>query len=108
MQTNSDFLASLANAAYVKENVDQTTILLQLAEECSELAQQALKLVRIYEGKNPTPVTAIEASDGLHEEIADVFVVLDCLEGVNFDRITEIHDAKLKRWCKRLENSQQS
>ncbi len=33
--------------AYIRDNVSQEAIVMQLAEECAEVAQQALKLVRI-------------------------------------------------------------
>jgi hypothetical protein len=34
----------------------------QLAEECAELSQAALKLARLHRGENPTPVTEQEAA----------------------------------------------
>lgn len=35
----------------------EPALLEQLAEECSELAQAALKLARLERGENPTPKT---------------------------------------------------
>lgn len=87
---------------YIKSKTDQQTVLLQLAEECTEVAQMALKLARIYEGKNPTPATASDVSNRLIEEIADTFAVLDCLDGLDYTKIGEIETFKLNRWCVRL------
>lgn len=52
-----------------------------LAEECSELAQAALKYARILREENPTPVTEDEALDHLTEEIADVQILVRELTG---------------------------
>lgn len=41
----------------VMDQIGEPAFLLQLAEECSELAQAALKLVRKMGGENPTPKT---------------------------------------------------
>ena len=45
-------------------------VLRQLAEECNELAQAALKLIRVW--RNETPMREDEARERLVEEIADV------------------------------------
>ena len=55
----------------VRDHLDQPELLVQLAEEATELAQAALKLRRAYTGVNPTPITAKDAYQGLLEEIAD-------------------------------------
>ena len=89
-------------AEYVREKLPQTAVLMQFAEECAEAAQAALKLARVYQGINPTPVTAGQASDLLTEEIADVFVCIRCLDGVDYDAINEIEEMKLRRWASRL------
>lgn len=90
---------------YIREQLSQEELLCQLAEEASELAQAALKLRRVYDGSNPTPVKRSEAFDNLKEEIADVELVLMVL---GYDRsmlISEKHkrmDAKLTLWADRL------
>lgn len=89
---------------YITSRVPQTAVLLQLAEECNEVAQQALKIVRIYEGVNPTQVTAAEASDKLHEELADFHAALHCLLGVDYDHIETEELRRLNRWCVRIAN----
>ena len=46
----------------------------QLAEECAELGQAALKLVRA--GKDETPVHIEDASTAYVEELADVYLMI--------------------------------
>ena len=43
------------NAAqkYVHDNLDRKEIIMQLAEEASELSQSCLKYIRALDGKNP-------------------------------------------------------
>lgn len=48
-------------------------VLRQLAEECNELAQAALKLIRVW--RNETPMRENEARERLVEEIADVHLM---------------------------------
>ena len=47
-----------------------------LAEECTELAHACLKLARKQRGENPTPTTMLDSVKAIHEEIADVEVVV--------------------------------
>ena len=63
----------------IREKVPQTELLAQLAEEAVELAHAALKLRRIYDGINPTPVPAAVAFANLKEEIADVQLLMAVL-----------------------------
>lgn len=53
---------------------DEEAILVELAEECAELAQAALKLTRIRCGRSPADASA--ALEHLTEELADVYVML--------------------------------
>lgn len=90
---------------YIFEKLKMSEVLAQLAEECSELGKAALKLRRVIDGRNPTPVTIIEASENMAEEIADVLL---CLEVIGFeldelDGFKGIMDAKRKRWVTRLQ-----
>ena len=73
--------------------------LIQLAEEAAELSQAALKLVRARHGD--TPVTPLQASAHLLEEMADVYVTALAL---NPDRMTveAIARQKSRRWEERL------
>ena len=75
----------------IREALSQEELLAQLAEEAVELAHAALKLRRVYDGTNPTPVKRSEAFANLKEEIADVRLLLSVLEldrhGMEYDRI---------------------
>lgn len=75
--------------------------LIQLAEECSELAQASLKLVRALE--HDTPVSEIEARKHLIEEIADVNVcMLALIDEPSKIAIEAMMRGKATRWEKRL------
>ena len=88
----------------IKLHIPQDELLAQLAEECAELSQAALKLRRALTGINPTPVTAEEARANLIEEIADVYNVSGfLLETEDFLKIYDIVQRKRERWLKRLE-----
>lgn len=76
-------------------------LLCGLAEECSELAQAALKLRRAYDQTNPTPVNTDTAFEKLCEEIADVLLYIEQVT-VPMPYILEIKQRKLKRWQIRL------
>ena len=83
----------------IKGWLGEAEALAQLAEECAELAQAALKLRRALDGKNPTPNTAEERRRALIEEYTDVIhcaLVLD-LE-MDLDQIRK----KTERWMRRL------
>lgn len=88
----------------IKQHLPQDELLAQLAEECAELSQVALKLRRALTGINPTPVTADEARKNLVEETADVYNVLGLLlDAVENAEIYDIIRRKKARWVKRLE-----
>lgn len=88
----------------IKQHIPQDELLAQLAEECAELSQAALKLRRALTGINPTPVTADEARANLIEEIADAYNVSGfLLETEDFLKIYDIVQQKRERWLKRLE-----
>lgn len=75
--------------------------LIQLAEESAELAQAALKMVRVIYGD--TPVTFDEACDHLREEIADVKLCADIITSKDDDKIIRgIYADKYRRWEERL------
>lgn len=78
-------------------------VLEQLAEECCELGQAALKLSRIMRGENPTPVSIEVAQFDFAVEAGDVTLVLDLLRrnGVRVaNRKQKNH--KMNRWIRRL------
>ena len=90
----------------IVERIGEPAFLEQLAEECSELAQAALKTARKYRGENPTPKTIDECYDALQEEIADVMLCVD--EWFNYREtdfymgVTAIRREKYERWERRL------
>jgi len=96
----------VSNAEYIIEHLPITEMLAQLAEECNELAQAALKLRRAVDGTNPTPVSIREASDQLDEEESDVRCCLELLHFYGTEKNLEWMDTvypKVERWRKRLE-----
>lgn len=88
----------------IKQQLSDEELLCQLAEECSELAQAALKMRRVMNGANPTPVTTDEATHAIAEEIADILLVLRVLGYPYEARDVElIQNRKLSRWVQRLD-----
>ena len=85
---------------YIRDVLSERTLLEQLAEEASELAQAALKLIRAAEySNNPTPITLQEAEVGLDEELHDVLAVASLLGIIDYD---DDENPKWKRWAERL------
>ena len=82
----------------------QDELLAGLAEEACELAQAALKLRRVMNGKNPTPVRIQDALLAFDEEVADVELCLEQIALKDRDRIREIRNRKLARWIERLKS----
>lgn len=91
----------------IASRVSRGDMLAQLAEECCELAQAALKLRRTFEGTSPTPVMEHEAEYDFREEIADVLLTLHYASGgdvsvVATKDIVETATQKEARWAQRL------
>lgn len=93
---------------YIREKLPEEELLAQLAEEAAELAQAALKMRRVLDGKNPTPVRVSEAWANLQEEVADVLLCLQVLD-IDTDAVSyhETIRAKLIRWSDRLRAASQ-
>ena len=87
------------NFEKIKGRLGEAEVLAQLAEECTELAQAALKLRRALDGKNPTPKTVEECRRDLCEEYLDVII---CTGVLNLDLPPEGVERKMLRWMKRL------
>lgn len=84
----------------------QLDLLVQLAEEASELSAAAAKMVRVIRGVNPTPVKYEEALAALLEEAADVQVVLgEVLNMDDWEHVAMLRTEKLSRWTRRLEKA---
>lgn len=95
----------MKNIEYIRSQLSNPELLAGLAEEATELAHAALKLRRVMDGTNHTPVCYDEAYANLKEEIGDVLL---CLEVFGISTSTEAYrpgmDEKLKRWVDRLKN----
>lgn len=88
---------------FIRDAVPEEELLAQLAEEATELTHAALKLRRVMDGRNPTPVRFSEAWNNFQEEIADVLLCLQVL-GVDAEPAAYRYsiEAKLDRWVGRL------
>ena len=96
---------------YIADNLSEETILRQLAEEAAELAQAALKMCRVLDGTNPTPITERQARNNMLEEIADVqnaFNAYAYKKRIDFSQsVEEIVSEKRYRWEDRLREKEQ-
>jgi hypothetical protein len=89
----------------IRERLSDPELLANLAEEAAELAQAALKMRRVMDGSNPTPVTFQEAHEKLLEEITDVENLVAALlynTPTAVQARAEIRAVKLERWAERL------
>ena len=89
------------------ETIGRPAMLEQLAEECSELAQAALKTARFLRGENPTDRTKMQCLQSLTEEMADVKVCMERLEGSDLcdsERIRRTMEQKKARAERRVQN----
>ena len=94
---------------FIQSKLLQEELLCQLAEECSELSQAALKLRRVYCGKNPTPIKRADAYHSILEEIADVALCIEVLELNTQQALAEIQktiNVKKNRWAMRLQDAE--
>ena len=90
---------------YMLDQIGEPAMYEQLAEECAELGQAALKMARVLRKENPTPVTEDEASAMVLEEAADVW---NCMNEVGiFGRpeLAQITYEKLERFKTRWEEA---
>lgn len=89
---------------YIRRTLPETELLAQLAEEAAELAQAALKLRRVLDGRNYTPVTNHEAWSALAVETRDVFLCMMTLELISTENVEDDKciTEKLTRWVTRL------
>lgn len=92
---------------FVTDRIPREELLAQLAEEAAELTHAALKLRRVYDGTNPTPVEPAQALASIKEEIADVALLVQLLELDHpLVEIEGIKNAKLLRWRRRLKQKE--
>ena len=77
-----------------------------LAEEASELAQAALKVIRAEKmSKNPTPMADNEAKIALNEEFYDVLIAALALEFKIPSEEFLLNNFKVKRWAERIKGA---
>lgn len=86
----------------VIRTLGEPALLEQLAEECSELAQAALKLARKERGENPTPKTEEECVKDLLEELGDVNLCMSVIEANRGIHIRCLSVDKKERWAQRI------
>lgn len=90
----------------IVNNVSARSLFEMLAEEATELAQAALKVIRTLEGSdNPTPVHFYEAMNNLEEELTDVKLSADLL---GIDIQNDVYLKKVYRWKERIEEYEKS
>ena len=85
----------------IKKEIPVPELLAGLAEECSELAQAALKMRRVFDQTNPTPMDEETAKERFFEEVADVQLYLKHID-IPWNYIKEIAIQKNKRWVSRM------
>ena len=83
----------------IREHVPAAALYEQLAEECVELAQAALKMARYLRNENPTPMTEEQITRNLVEEASDVHLVAKILDIKDEPSAVNM---KLIRWHDRI------
>lgn len=86
----------------VIRTLGEPALLEQLAEECAELAQAALKMARLERGENPTPKTEEECVENLLEELGDVNLCMSVVEANRGIHIRCLSVNKKARWAQRI------
>lgn len=93
----------MTDKEYIREQLPDEVLFAQLAEEANELAQAALKMFRIIDGRNPPRCSLYEAKANLQEEIADVINCLQMLYiSTNDCDYQETIRQKIIRWAGHL------
>ena len=86
----------------MREKIGEAAMYEQLAEECTELAQAALKMARYIRGENPVGKEFKELHDNFIEECIDVGICFSEYENdLSTDGVEEWADAKMKRFEER-------
>ena len=96
------------NAAqkYVHDNLDRKEIIMQLAEEASELSQTCLKYIRALDGKNP--FTEFYPEFYMDRIIERYSCVLNAAEAARIWADFETMLIKAERWADRLKALKES
>ncbi len=96
------------NAAqkYVRDNLDRKEIIMQLAEEASELSQSCLKYIRALDGKNP--FTEFDPEFYMDRIIEKYSCFLNAAETARIWADFETMLIKAERWAERLKALKES
>lgn len=93
----------------VSSDLSDEALFIQLSEECGELVQAAMKLVRhdycVDHGMDPFTDEPLVLENNLVEELADVLVVMDAIfakHPIIQSKVGEVRHAKEIRWYERL------
>ena len=86
----------------IAHSLSTQTLCVQLAEECAELAQAALKVTRNIGKVNKSRKTPDESLKDLKEEIGDV---LNCLNVMQIEPDCTVMKNKVERWLAALEEN---
>ena len=84
------------------EKIGKEQMLLQTAEECTEMAQACLKMARKMNGKNPTDKSFKTLQANLEEEMTDVLVCFEelydaeCVEERNLTKWSDLKKERIK------------
>ena len=93
----------MTDTEYILNQIPEEVLFAQLAEEAAELAQAALKVYRILDGRNPARVRLSEARANLMEEVADIINCLQMLSiSPNASDYQETIRQKIERWAGHL------
>ena len=91
------------------DRIGKPALLEQTAEECAELAHACLKEARRLRGENPTPKSTPECWLAISEELADLQLCMELLEGAGYGQdpvaAADQRAAKLLRWRERLDKA---
>lgn len=79
----------------IVEKIGTPAMYEMLAEECTELAHEALKMARIIRGENPTPKTMKEVEKDLIEEVTDVSI---CASELKLEYDPDLWERKINRF----------
>lgn len=91
---------------YVHRALDRKVLIMQLAEEASELSQACLKYIRALDGTNPCAEQDPQIyMDNIVEELSDVSNAAE-IAWINIDY--EIIANKAERWVNRLKALEES
>lgn len=94
-----DYVERDEKIRYLRDHISEQALYEQLAEECCELGQAALKFIRVLGNGNPTPVSSIDAVRNVLEEARDVYL---CMIILDISMHAEELDKKLERWYGRV------